>query len=91
VQSGHALIQFSFQHPNITREWHEKSDYLCYLSVDNEDELLDLIEEAIKLDIKVAGFIEPDIGHQVTAAAFEPGEKTKQLCSKLKLALKEYG
>jgi len=83
----HAAIEFIFQYPDISKEWHLISDYLALLSVDSEKDLLSLIEKAKNFDIKYSVFREPDIENQITAIALEPGNKTKSLCKKLPLAL----
>lgn len=88
VQSLHAGIQFAMEHPDIHKEWFDKSNYLGLLSVANEAELLVLTERAQQQDIKVSIFREPDIGDQITAIALAPGADTKKLCGKLQLALK---
>jgi hypothetical protein len=88
VQSMHALRQFTAEHPQIDQSWFEKSNYLGLLSVSNEFELHQLIEKAIIEGISFSVFKEPDIGDQITAIALEPGQKTKKLCSQLKLALR---
>ena len=67
------------------------SNYICCLSVQNEQELQNLIEKALRNNIRFSVFKEPDIEDQVTAIALEPGQKTKKtkkLCSNLKLALR---
>ena len=89
VQSMHAAIQFGFEHPEVSREWFHKSNYLGFLSVANEEELERLIERARVHDIKFSIFREPDIGDRITAIAIEPGLKSKKLCSNLKLALRD--
>ena len=89
VQSIHAAIQFKFEHPEISRDWFENSNYLGLLSVANEQELVSLIEQAIQKGLKVSVFREPDINDQITAIAIEPGNKSKKLCNRLKLALHE--
>lgn len=88
VQSVHAGIQFAMEHSVIHKEWYEQSNYLGLLSVSNEVELYNLMEQAQRQDIKVSVFREPDIGDQITAIALAPGAKTKKLCGKLQLALK---
>jgi len=88
VQSLHAGIQFAMEHTEIHREWFENSNYLGLLSVANEIELNNLIENAREQNINVSIFREPDIGDQITAIALAPGARTKKLCSRLKLALK---
>lgn len=88
VQSIHAAIQFAMEHPGINKEWFEKSNYLGFLSVSNEQELLCLAERAATLGIEHSIFREPDVDNQVTAIAIAPGNRSKKLCSDLKLALK---
>lgn len=89
VQACHAMRQFTEEHPEIDKAWFKASNYLCLLSVNNEDELYSLVCKAKGLDIKVSVFREPDIDNEITAIAIAPGEKTKELCSKLKLALRD--
>lgn len=88
VQSIHAAMQFAMEHPIINQEWFERSNYLGFLSVTDEQELRKLVEKASSLDIEYSVFREPDIDNQVTAIALAPGSKTRKLCSKLQLALK---
>lgn len=90
MQSIHAAMNFSIEHPDIHKEWFEVSNYLGFLSVKDEYELIKLIDKAIDLNIKISVFREPDIDNQITAIALEPGINSKKLCSSLKLALKEY-
>lgn len=89
MQSIHAAIQFAMEHPSTNKEWFEKSNYLGFLSVSNEEELLSLAEKANSLGIECSIFREPDIDNQATAIAIAPGLKSKKLCSNLKLALKD--
>jgi Peptidyl-tRNA hydrolase PTH2 len=89
VQSIHAAIQFKFEHPEISLNWFEKSNYLGLLSVVNEVELIALIEQATEKGIPLSVFREPDIDNQITAIALAPGPQSKKLCSRLPLALKE--
>lgn len=89
VQSGHAAIQYVFEHPECAKNWFENSNYLGFLSVTNEQELISLAERAAEKDIKFSVFREPDIDNQITAIALEPGNKSKKLCCSLKLALSE--
>jgi len=89
VQSIHAAIQFAMEHPTTNKEWFEKSNYLGFLSVPDEEQLIDLVEKATSLGIECSIFREPDIDNQITAIAIAPGLKSKKLCSNLKLALKE--
>lgn len=90
VQSAHAAIDFCFNHPQRAGPWFKESNYLILLSVKNESELLLLIEECRKKQLKYSRFIEPDLGNQVTAVAIEPSPKTKRLTRKLSLTLKNF-
>lgn len=89
VQGQHAAIEFIMQYPEISNHWHQVSNYLGFLSVDNEQKLICLFEKAKALGIACSMFKEPDIDNEVTAIALEPGELSKKLCSRLPLALKE--
>lgn len=88
VQSVHAGIQFIFEHPEYAEYWFKQSNYLGLLSVNDEAELTNLIEQATAHDIRFSVFREPDVDNQITAIALAPGPKSKKLCSKLPLALK---
>jgi peptidyl-tRNA hydrolase len=88
VQSMHAGIQFTFEHPEYAEHWYKQSNYLGLLSVADEQELTKLIEQAAANDIRFSIFRESDIEDQITAIALAPGPKSKKLCSKLPLALK---
>ena len=88
VQSMHAGIQFTFEHPEYAEHWYKQSNYLGLLSVADEQELTKLIEQAAANDIHFSIFREPDIEDQITAIALAPGPKSKKLCSKLQLALR---
>lgn len=89
VQSMHALRQFTAEHPERDREWFDNSNYLGLLSVTDEPALNVIIEQAVNQNIRLSVFREPDIDNQITAIALEPGPKSKKICSKLKLALKD--
>lgn len=89
VQSMHALRQFTAEHPEIDKEWFEKSNYLGLLSVPDEKALIDLIEQAVAHDISYSIFREPDIDNEITAIALAPCPKSKKLCSRLPLALRD--
>ena len=89
VQSSHALTQFIFEHPEISKIWF-KNPYLIQLSVENEEQLQKLIYKLQKLNIKHSIFSEPDLNNQLTAIAIEPSENIRRLISHLPLMLKEY-
>jgi hypothetical protein len=83
----HALQEFGIQHPDITKEWYKCSNYLGFLSVRSENDLMALVFKAEGRGIRTAIFREPDIGDEVTAIALEPSPVSKKLCANLPLAL----
>lgn len=87
VQSIHVMAEFALQYPDVTKEWHEKSNYLGFLSAKNEHDLIVLKAKATGRGIRVVEFREPDVGDRVTAIALEPGPQSRRLCSNLPLAL----
>ena len=89
IQSSHALVQFVFEHSEISKNWF-KDPYLAQLSVENEDSLNLIIYKLQQSNIKYSIFREPDIDNQITAIAIEPSDKTRRLLSNLPLMLKEY-
>jgi len=90
VQSCHAIVEFSIEHPSLYKEWHTASKAITLLAVKNEDELKFLIKILSESNIALSIFIEPDIQNQVTAIAIAPSIEAKKLCSSIPLALKEY-
>ena len=88
VQSQHALFQFSIEHAEAARRWYAFSNYLGFLSVENETALLELLDAAITNGIRVSAFHEPDIGGNVTAIALEASDASSRLVSQIPLALK---
>lgn len=89
AQAAHAAIQFQHEHPIVSKEWHDNSNYIVILAAKDEQDLLRVLEKARKQNISTSVFVEPDFGNQVTAIAFGPSEITQKICSNLPLALKE--
>jgi hypothetical protein len=83
VQSGHAIVGYSLQEPEMFRLWHDKSNYLCYLSVACEDTLEDLADHAWYIGVKYFAFREPDLDEALTAVCFEPTVESADLVSGL--------
>ncbi len=91
MQSAHAAIDFQHQHPVEAKEWQTQSNYLAFLTVADEAELIKLISKAILSGIKHTIFREPDINNEITAVAFEPSEEARRLTSSCPLLGKELG
>ncbi len=89
VQACHAMRQFTEEQKEVDALWFKNSNYIVLLSVENEEALENLIAMASIKNVRLAIFREPDIDNQITAVAFEPGEQSRRLCSRLKLALSE--
>jgi hypothetical protein len=70
------------------KEWVVKSNFLVVVAVPDEAALLDLIKEAAGRGITRTAVREPDLGDEVTAAAFAPGLDARRLCANLPLALR---
>lgn len=83
------MAKFCIEHNDIANSWHKNSQYLTYLSVKDESELLFLIEKAHSRGIAISIFREPDIDNQITAIAIEPSDDARRLCAGLRCALKE--
>ena len=89
VQSQHGALQFVFDHPARGAAWFKDSNYLAWLSVADEIELMRLLVAAKDQGILASAFREPDVGGAITSIALEPGPKTVELCKGFPLALKE--
>lgn len=90
VQSCHAYMEFSLEYPKLTRRWHDVSNYMGLLSVENERQLFDLYEAAVGAGVKCVPFYEPDVNWEMTALTLEPGAATVELVESLPLALREF-
>lgn len=88
AQSVHAMAHFHHDHTDLVKPWLLASNFLVVVSVPDENALLDLIKEAKERGLTVTAVREPDIGDEVTAAAFEPGSRLRRLLAELPLALK---
>jgi hypothetical protein len=68
VQACHAVL-------NASREFvaiHDKHPSMVLLAIKNEVELRKWEEKLLEKGIRHRAFVEPDIGHQMTAIATEP-------------------
>ena len=90
VQATHAAIEFIFEHPEIAHDWYKISKYIVQLSVNNQEELLELSDKLSWKGILFSEFREPDLDNELTAIALEPSEKARRVVSSMPLMLKEY-
>ncbi len=89
LQSGHAAIDFQHELCVEAKEWQTNSNYLAFLTVANEQELIKLATKAILSGIKHTIFREPDINNEITAIAFEASDSARRLTSHCPLLGKE--
>lgn len=82
------MRQFAAENQKLDLEWFNNSNYICLLSVNNENDLLDLIIKAKSNNVKFSIFREPDLNNTITAICLEPGKNTKKIVSNIKLAFK---
>lgn len=88
AQSLHAAFEFSIQHPEITKEWNQNSNFICALAAANEKELVSLIKNLEKHNARFSVFRESDLNNEITAVAIEPGPVAKRFTRYFPLALK---
>lgn len=89
VQTLHAGLQYSIDNIRTMFEWDDDSKSVVSLSVNNEQELVDLAQYIGDNFTYVSVFKEPDLKNQVTAIAFYAKEECRQALQHLPLALKE--
>ena len=90
AQAIHGAIEFVLTYPELTKNWHDISNYIVVLGLNNKYELFNLYNKAINKDIKCVKFIEPDLNDEITSIVLEPGINSKRLCSNIKLLGKQY-
>jgi peptidyl-tRNA hydrolase len=86
TQLCHAIRLFVHEHPEVDREWYEKSNHLALLSVPGHHDLVRLFERLRLRGVRCSLFREPDRDDEATALAAEP--LARRACSELPLALR---
>lgn len=72
----------------MVRAWHEASNNLVLVTVENEDALLDLLDECHDARLTYTYCCEPDLNDAHTALALISSEKARRLTCDLPLALR---
>lgn len=85
VQAGHALVQFAVLEREKMEIWARESNYLAFLTVEDEKALRKLKDKADKRGLVFTTFREPDMDSQLTAIAIEPHEDSERVCRDLPL------
>lgn len=88
-QVTHAAMNFAFAYPAEGRVWHETSNSIIALTVQNERKLWEFSQKLTEKGIRFVEFREPDLGNELTAIAICPGPDVKKACSGLPLAGKK--
>jgi peptidyl-tRNA hydrolase len=89
AQIAHAVADFIQTNPEIANKWHTISNSLIVLEAEDAVGLSAIQDEATRRGIVTTGFREPDLGDELTAVAFAPGEATRKLLSNLPCAGKK--
>jgi len=89
AQTVHSSNRFAYHHPELHREWIEKSEYVVNLSIDNEEKLQRLYYKLQDNGAVVVAFHEPDIDNQLTSICYYGTPELRKITSNLKLALSE--
>lgn len=83
AQCAHAIAEFSIQHPQLFKEWHDISNYICCLIAPD----LEALEQRCKEQgMSYTTFREPDYDNKLTAIAIEPSQLAKSIVRSYKLA-----
>lgn len=90
MQAAHALTRFMEEHPTMYQEWYKRSEYIGFLSVKDLVSLERLCSRLGQLGILYSRFIEPDLGHVLTAIVVEPTQQATRYLSDIPLAMKEF-
>lgn len=87
AQAIHAARQFVHEHPEVEKNWFDKSNTIVCLNVDNLEALLGYTYLAVENGLRVSLFKEPDLNDEATAIAIEPSFRASEICKDLPLAL----
>jgi len=80
------VADFIFQHKDVANVWHNISNYIVILSVEDGAELYAVHKALRGLNISFTTFTEPDIGNELTAIALF-GDDAEAYCRDFNLAL----
>lgn len=89
-QLVHAAIEFSVACPGQLLHWHDISNHIALLSVEDEESLLKLANKLSERGLSVTLFQEPDLDNQFTSFTVEACDRARKLTSHLPKAFKEF-
>lgn len=84
AQVAHVIAEYCFLNVEAATTWDAESGSLIVLETDTAEALYNLRDEANALNIQMHIFREPDIGDEITAVLFTPGEATVNLLKGLR-------
>lgn len=89
AQCAHAAFKFARDRWEQTAPWMRDSQYLVLVTTPTEESLRELCVRASMMHLGFEAWYEPDLGGQLTAAAFAPGPAARRLCANLPLLGRE--
>lgn len=89
TQSAHAAFSLAHEHPELTRDWYERSSYLVLLGVPDEPALRAWIERLADVGATMISWREPDLDDELTSLAVAPSPGVERALSSLPLLLRE--
>lgn len=89
VQTAHAIADFSYDHPDVFRQWKQESNSIITLAVKDEQSLINLYNKLKEKTEFITEFREPDIDNEMTAIAIYGTPDIRKMLSNIPLALKE--
>jgi hypothetical protein len=89
AQIAHVVADFIQANPEIASTWHNISNSIIVLEAEDAEALSKLQEDGRKRGITITEFREPDLGDEITALAFAPGDDTRKFLSNLPCAGKK--
>lgn len=91
AQTAHSVAAFAFSRTKEFHQWHENSQYIVALTVNNEQELEELLAKAFNNELTPIPFREPDLDDSLTSIALVPHAANKKMLSGLPLAGRHSG
>lgn len=88
-QSTHSVADFAIAYPDLHLEWNKESGSIICLSVNSEEELLNIHQKLHRSDVKSVIFQEPDLNNEYTSLCYYADYQSRKLVSHLPLLGKE--
>lgn len=90
AQTAHAVADFWNAHGTFAQRWHDGSNYICIVSVPDQDALLAFADACYLGDVAAWTLVhEPDIDEHTSLALVKPRGRLRDSLSRLPLAGEE--